>query len=154
VLSFDDPAVRAFVGRSMIVEVATLSPKRRPFVTPLWFVLDRGAFCIMTAPGTWAGRNIQEHPAVTLLFNAGDAGRSDVLRVRGTASCHRGLPSWRVLLRIAAKYYLPPPGLLVELRNRHKWRLRTQSIGRRRAVSGTCASCPRRASFCRVPEVR
>jgi hypothetical protein len=150
VLSFDDPAVRAFVGRSMIVEVATLSPKRRPFVTPLWFVLDRGAFCIMTAPGTWAGRNIQEHPAVTLLFNAGDAGRSDVLRVRGTASCHRGLPSWRVLLRIAAKYYLPPPGLLVELRNRHKWRLRTQyyrqakgGLGHVRVVPSTCEFLPR-----------
>jgi len=48
-------------------------------------------------------------------------GRPDqVLRLRGTATCHRGLLPWAVLLRIATKYYLPPRALLVELRHLRK----------------------------------
>jgi len=65
------------------------------------------------------------HPEVALLFG-GERGRASdqFLRLRGTATCQRGLPSWRVLLRIAAKYYASPSALAVELRNAGRWRLR------------------------------
>jgi hypothetical protein len=33
-----DATVRTFVRRSMVVLVATISPKSRPFMTPLWFL--------------------------------------------------------------------------------------------------------------------
>ena len=62
---------------------------------------------------------------MTLLFNGVSVRRPEgVLRLRGVATCHRGLPSWRVLLRVAAKYYVAPGGLLMELRNFRRWRLR------------------------------
>jgi Pyridoxamine 5'-phosphate oxidase len=130
VLSPTDQAVRHFLRHSMIVEVATLSPRRRPFMTPLWFVVGGGALYITTGPETWAGRNVAQHPEIALLFRAERRERSDrVLRLWGRATCHRGLPSWRVLLRVATKYYVSPGALRVELRNARKWRLRRLLYG-------------------------
>ena len=119
--SSPDAAVANVLQRTMVVEVATLSRKGRPFVTPLWFVVDGGVLYATTGPGSRAGRNLTARPEVTLLFHDGGA---PPLRMRGTATCHRGLPSWRVLLRVAAKYYVAPGGLLLELRNARRWRLR------------------------------
>jgi hypothetical protein len=122
-----DPAVRAFLDDSIVVEVATLSAQRRPFVTPLWFVVDRGLLYITTGPGSWVGRNVGKHPEVVLLFGGEKRRRSDrLLRLRGTATCHRGLPGWRVLARIAAKYYVSPRALRAELHNARRWGLRTR----------------------------
>jgi hypothetical protein len=151
-LSPSDAAVRAFLRRSLVVQVATLSPKLRPFVTPLWFVLHRGVLYITTGPETWAGKNIQQHPQVTLLFSGERARRRDqVLRLRGTATCHRGLPSWAVLLRIAAKYYLSPRALRVELRNARKWRLRTLYYGQVKGGFGHVRVVPTTGEFLRRP---
>jgi hypothetical protein len=118
-----DAAARAAIRRTMVVELATLSAKGRPFVTPIWFVASGGALYMTTAPGSRAGRNVARHPAVTLLFHGGPRG---ALRVRGRATCHRGLPPWRVLGRIAAKYYVAPGALLLELRNARRWGLRAR----------------------------
>ena len=37
-----DAWVRDFLDASTVVELATVSPYGRPFVTPLWFVTDDG----------------------------------------------------------------------------------------------------------------
>jgi hypothetical protein len=132
----------------MIVQVATRSPKGRPFMTPLWFVVDRGALYITTGPQTWAGRNVVQHPDVALLFNEGRRGRSDaVLRLRGVATCHHGLPSWRVLLRVAVKYYLSAGALRVELRNARRWRLRRWYYGQTEGGFGYLRVVPTAADF-------
>jgi hypothetical protein len=47
-----------------------------------------------------------------------------VLWLRGTATCYHGLPSWRVLVRVATKYYVAPGALRVELAHAGQWRLR------------------------------
>lgn len=92
-LAITDARVRTFLRRSSIVQVATLSPRQHPFVTPLWFVLYDGAIYITSGYESWAGRNVQHHAEVALLFVADRKPQADrVLRVRGTATCHRGLP--------------------------------------------------------------
>jgi hypothetical protein len=122
-----DPEVRAFLRHSMVALVATRSANARPFITPLWFVADGGTLFITTGAESWTGRNVSRHPDIVMLFTAERAGRTDrVLRLRGTASARRGLPPWRVLVRIAAKYYASLQALRVELRNRRKWGLRTR----------------------------
>lgn len=147
-LSPTDATLRAFLRRSLIVQVATLSAKRRPFVTPLWFVLDRGALYITTGPETWAGKNVTQHPEVALLFSDEKVGRSDrVLRLRGTATCHHGLPSWRVLLRVAAKYYVSPRALAVELRHARGWRLRNLYYGQVKGGFGYIRVVPTAGEF-------
>ena len=128
----------------MIAEVATLSPKMRPFVTPLWFVVHRNILYTAGAFDTWAARNVARHPEVALSFSGEDAGRPDeVLRLRGFATRHRGLPPWGALLRFALKYYLSFRALPVELRHARKWRLRgfyyaqlTGGTGHLRVVPG------------------
>ena len=151
-LSPTDATVRAFLRRSMVAQVATWSPKGHPFMTPLWFVVDGDALYITTGPETWTGKNVMQHPEVALLFSGERVGRSDqVLRMRGTATCHRGLPSWRVLLRIAAKYYAAPRALPVELRNAGKWRLRRLYYGQLPGGFGHLRVVPTAADFLRQP---
>jgi hypothetical protein len=136
----------------MVVEIATLSPKRRPFVTPLWFVVDGGVLYLTTGPETRAARNLAANPEVTLLFNGVSEGRSaGILRLRGTATRHRGLPSWRVLLRVAAKYYVAPGGLRTELRNFRRWRLRQLFYGQVKGGFGYLRIVPGAAEFLPVP---
>jgi predicted pyridoxine 5'-phosphate oxidase superfamily flavin-nucleotide-binding protein len=122
-----DPAVRGFLRDSLVVHVATVSPKGRPFVTPLWFVVDDGVLYVTTGTATRAARNVSAGSAVTLVFT-GEHGRdgAHALRVRGSATSHAGLPPWRVLLRIAVKYYVAPRALVTELTNVVKWPLRAR----------------------------
>jgi hypothetical protein len=125
-----DDAVRAFLRRSLIVEVATLSAKNRPFVTPLWFVFDAGSLYITTGPGSRAGKNIGHHPEVALLFRGEQLNRGDrVLRVRGTATVHRG------------------GALPVELRNLRKWSLRRRYYGQAKGGFGYIRIVPTAADF-------
>lgn len=148
----DDPDVRAFLHRSLIVQVATLSPKRRPFVTPLWFVVDRGVLYITTGAESRAGKNVGQHPDVVLLFSGeGAHGPARHLRLRGIATCHSGLPSWRVLLRVAAKYYLAPRAIVAELRNAGKWRLRQRYYGQATGGAGHIRVVPVAVEFLARP---
>jgi nitroimidazol reductase NimA-like FMN-containing flavoprotein (pyridoxamine 5'-phosphate oxidase superfamily) len=147
-----DPDVQAFVRDSLIVQVATLSPKGRPFVTPLWFVVDGGALYITTGMQTRAGKNVAQRPAVALLFSGERAqGSRRCLRLQGTATCHPGLPSWRILLRVLAKYYLSPRALSSELQNASKWRLRQRYYGQAVGGAGYIRVVPTAADFLALP---
>jgi len=147
-----DDAVRAIVRASMIVEVATLSPRQRPFVTPLWFVLDGDAIVLTTGPESRAGKNLAANPEVALLF-AGERGgeRRRAVRLRGRATVERGLPPWRLLWRIALKYYLPPPAVWVELRHRRLWPLRRRYYAQSAGGAGYIRVVPASAEIVAVP---
>lgn len=120
-----DAVVVDFLRGSMVALFATVSATGRPFVTPLWFVVDGGALYFTTGTATWAARNVARQSEVALLLTGeGLARPGEALRLRGTATIQSGLPPWRVLLRIAAKYYAAPRGLAVELSNVTKWGLR------------------------------
>jgi hypothetical protein len=144
------PEVAAFLADSLVAHVATVSPKGRPFMTPLWFVVEGGALWITTGPNTWAARNVAAHPAVTLLFGGERAGRRDrFLRLRGEATRHHGFPAWQVLLRIAAKYYVAPAALLIELRHAAKWGLRARYYAQ--GGAGYLRVVPTAADFVPLP---
>ncbi len=55
-MSFDDPEVREFLARSMVVRLAALSPKGQPNIRCLWFVFQRGRIYMPTQETTPAGR--------------------------------------------------------------------------------------------------
>jgi Pyridoxamine 5'-phosphate oxidase len=97
-LSPSDPVVVDFLRNSMVALFATVSAKGRPFVTPIWFVVDGGALYLTTGTGTWAARNVAQHSEVTLLLTgeglAHSAGRSAfTARQRSTQGSHGGASS-------------------------------------------------------------
>ncbi|MBF8286541.1 MAG: hypothetical protein HW393_355, partial [Dehalococcoidia bacterium] len=47
-MRFDDPEVREFLARSMILRLAALSPKGQPNIRCLWFVCQQGRIYIFT----------------------------------------------------------------------------------------------------------
>jgi len=147
-LSPTDPEVRAFLQRSLVLQFATLSSKTRPFLTPLWFVVDDDTLYLTTGPETRTGKNIAKRPHVALLCSGErDPRRDRVLRLRGTATCHYGLPSWRVLFRIATKYYVSPRALPVELQHARQWRLRRLYYGQIKGGFGHIRVVPTAAEF-------
>jgi len=146
------PEVRAFLRQSMVALVATRSPNARPFMTPLWFAADGGTLFITTGSQRWTGRNVSRHPDIVMLLTAERSGRTDrVLRLRGTATVWRGLPPWRALLRIAAKYYASPRALRVELRNRRKWHVRTRYYKQTKGGPGQIRVVPAMVEFLSQP---
>jgi hypothetical protein len=146
------PDVRAFVARSMVAHVATLSSRGRPFVTPLWFVDAGGVLYLTTAKGTRAARNVAHDAAVTLLFHGDPARRATrVVRMRATATCRSGMPPWSVLIRVAAKYYLAPRALAVELRHAGRWALRMRYYAQAEGGAGHLVVVPVAAEFLPVP---
>jgi hypothetical protein len=137
----------------MVALVATRSANERPFMTPLWFVADRGTLFVTTGTDSVTSRNVARHPDMTMLFSGEHEGRSDrVLRLRCTATVRHGLPPWRVLLRIAAKYYASPRALRVELRNRRKWRIRTRYYNQVKGGPGHLRIVPTTAEFLSQPD--
>ncbi|HKE11263.1 MAG TPA: pyridoxamine 5'-phosphate oxidase family protein [Myxococcota bacterium] len=123
----DDPIVRGFLRDSFVARVATQSRSGRPSLTPLWFIVDRGHLYMATGQATLAARNAVANPEVAILLDGEAAGRSEcVLRVHGKATVHSGFPTWRVLARLALKYYVAPPAARAELAHAAQWRLRTR----------------------------
>lgn len=121
-MRFDDPEVREFLARSMVLRLASLSPKGQPIIRCLWFVCQQGRIRIFTGEAAPTGRSISVHPDVTMLFDAERGPRSSrLLRVRGRAVYRRerGIVA-RALLGLARKYFLARPGLRNLLANAGK----------------------------------
>ena len=142
-MTFDDPEVRELLARSMILRLAALSPKGQPNTRCLWFVCQQGRIYIFTANTSPMGRGISVHPDVALLFDGERGPRSSrLLRVRGRAVYRKesGIVV-RVLLGLARKYFLTPPGLRNLLAHARKvplavrfyaepgWEVRGQGVG-------------------------
>jgi uncharacterized pyridoxamine 5'-phosphate oxidase family protein len=112
-MTLDDPEVREFLARSMVLRLAALSPKGRPNVRCLWFVCRRGRIYIFTANTSPTGRSVSAHPDVVLLFDGEQgSGSTRLLRVQGRAvfRSESGIVA-RVMLGLARKYFLTQPGL-------------------------------------------
>jgi hypothetical protein len=118
------------VRRAKVALVATRSAKSHPFMTPLWFLRHAGVFYLMTGMRSWAGRNVTANGEITLLFG-GERGMvpGRFVRLRGRATTVPGLPPWPVMVRLAARYYVAPGALPVELRHARQWRLRLRYYG-------------------------
>jgi hypothetical protein len=83
----DDREVREFLTRSMVARVAVFAPSGRPFITPLWFVCDRGRIHMPHAATGMATRYVTAQPKVVLLFDAERGGGSKrTLRITGDAT--------------------------------------------------------------------
>lgn len=112
-MRIDDPEVREFLARSMILRMAALSPKGRPNIRCLWFVCQKERIYIFSGESSPTWRGIPARPDVALLFDDELGPRSNrLLRMRGRAAFRPEIAIvGRVLLGLARKYFLTRPGL-------------------------------------------
>lgn len=131
----NDPLVCHYLANSLVMRLATAASRGGPSLTPIWFVTVDGRLVSTTAATTVAARNVAAEPRVTVLLDGEAAGRSEfVVRLRGNAEVHPGLPPLGVLARFAVKYYLSPHGLRSELSHANRWRLRMRYYAQSDAV--------------------
>lgn len=148
----DDRAVRLFIDRSMILRIASLSPKGNADIIPLWFIADRGRIYMATRAGNPVARDIMTNPEVVLLFHGERGPRRDrMLRVRGRA-VFRTEPSLlrRVQFRAVARYYLTPGGLWDTIKNIRRLGVWNRYHQERAGGGGLIEVTPESAEFLKV----
>ncbi len=147
-MSLEDSEVHEFLGRAMVVRVATLSSKGQPHITPLWFVWDRGRIYINLRAKSPAARNISANPAVVLLLDAEGRLPDRVLRIRGRASVRReGRIKRRAILRSALKYHLSLGGLRNLFRHLRTLPIRARYYAERGGEAAVVEVVPEAAEF-------
>ena len=148
-MSLHDPKVRDFLARSMVARLATLSPKERPHMTPLWFTCDRGRIYMTSRDGSPAARNVVAHPAVVLLFDAERGPRSDrVLRIQGHATFRKERRLLRLVVRRESrKYWFSASGLRHLLSHLRKLPVIARYYTERGEDAGVIEVVPERAEF-------
>src|SRR5581483_11893490 len=93
-----------------VARVATQTASGRPFLTPLWFMVDGDALVIATGAGCGTSRNAVRNPQIVLLLGGGGRGGAGrLLGVRGTATVRRGMPPCRVLSEGGLQVLPQPP---------------------------------------------
>ena len=66
-----DDELRAFVAEQMIVSVATLGPRGRPHLVPLWYVADGLVLRCWTYAKSQKAKNLERDPHATLQIEDG-----------------------------------------------------------------------------------
>ena len=148
----DHPLVARFLGKSLIVRIATLSPAGNADLIPLYFVRYRGRIWMTTRSENPVVRDLLRNPHVVLLFH-GEKLRDQraVLRIRGTAAFHTTRRETLPVYALAAlRYYLSPGGIANTLRNWRQFRRSLRYKGER-AGGGVIEVVPESAEFLRNP---
>ncbi len=109
--------LRSFLDEQRIVQVATIGPKGRPHVMPLWYVVDGTALGCWTYAASQKAKNLERDPRATLSID--DGVRYEELRgVMMECDVHIERDPENVAERGFALFerYGPGPGLSDELR--------------------------------------
>jgi PPOX class probable F420-dependent enzyme len=70
-IAMTDDGLRAFVEEQMIVSVATLGPRGRPHLVPLWYVADGLVLRGWTYAKSQKAKNLERDPRATLQIEDG-----------------------------------------------------------------------------------
>jgi general stress protein 26 len=153
VRSREDPAVRRFLRRSLIVRIATLSPAGNPDIIPLYFVTYRGRIFMGTRAENPTVRDLIRNPGVVLLFHGERASRRNrVLRIRGNATFRTDRKALiPVYALFVLKYWLSPGGMWNMIRNRRKLAVDRRYKSERAGGGGIVEVVPETSRFLRLP---
>jgi PPOX class probable F420-dependent enzyme len=91
--SAQSPGLGDIAGKANdpVLWLGTVSPKGRPSIRPVWFVLHEGVFVIFSPPAAWKVRHLQANPDVVIHFHT-DPAAKNLLVVAGRAEVTDGLP--------------------------------------------------------------
>ena len=66
-----EPELEAFLDEQRIVQVATLGPKGRPHLVPLWYVVEHGDIRGWTYAASQKAKNLERDPRATISIDDG-----------------------------------------------------------------------------------
>ena len=95
--------VRAFLGKANLAVLATIGPKGRPQVTPVWFMLEDDHILINTSMGRVKLRNMEADPRVTLAIVDRD-NPYQYVQIRGTVARIDRVNGPRDIDRLSRRY--------------------------------------------------
>lgn len=151
-MSANDPKVRRFLSRAMVVRIATVGRSGQPHLTPLWFVREGNNICMNCRAESPAARDLATNANVVLLFEAQSRGRSArVLRIRGRAEFRKGVTA-SMVARSALKYHFSPGGLRNLLESLTQLPMKARYYGERAGEGGTIRVTPESAEFLVKPQ--
>src|SRR5262245_48327275 len=79
-IKLSDAERLAFLDEERVVTCATLGPRGRPHLMPLWYVVEDGAVLAWTYARSQKARNLERQAQATLQV---EAGRDDYEQLRG-----------------------------------------------------------------------
>jgi general stress protein 26 len=152
-MDYADRQVQAFLARSMVARIATVSSKGTPQLMPLFFVARGGRIYMNNAATSPTVRNIAANPNVVLLFDADRGPRQGAcLRVTGHARFVEGDELLgKMWLPAAVKHYLSLRGARDVLRNIPRLAAMRRYRSERKTASGVIEVTPSSAEFIAHP---
>ena len=99
----DHPRASDRLHDEYIIWMTTVTPEGQPQTSPVWFLLEDGAFLIYSLPASGRVRNIEANPKVALNLDGNGEG-GDIVTLEGEAMVDASAPSAAAHEAYLAKY--------------------------------------------------
>jgi len=83
---------KKFIKQEYVIWLTTVGSNLAPQPRPVWFIWDQDSFLIFSQPHAHKLKHINEHPNVSLHFNADRTADEDVIVFSGTAKIDMNVP--------------------------------------------------------------
>jgi PPOX class probable F420-dependent enzyme len=70
-IAMSDAELRAFLAERLVMQCATIGPRGRPHMVPLWFVPDDGELLSWTYAKSQKSKNLERDPRATIGLESG-----------------------------------------------------------------------------------
>ena len=83
---------KKFIKQEYVIWLTTVGSNLAPQPRPVWYIWDNNSFLIFSQPRAHKLKHINEHPNVSLHFNADKTADEDVIVYSGTAKIDTSVP--------------------------------------------------------------
>lgn len=95
---------KKFIKQEYAIWLTTVGSNLAPQPRPVWFVWDKDSFLIFSQPHAHKLKHIEQHPNVSLHFNADKTSDQDVIVYGGTAKVDPTVPAAHKVRAYLRKY--------------------------------------------------
>lgn len=95
---------KKFIKQEYAIWLTTVGSNLAPQPRPVWFIWDNDSFLIFSQPHAHKLKHIQQHPNVSLHFNADKTADKDVIVYGGTARIDTSVPAAHKVRAYLRKY--------------------------------------------------
>jgi PPOX class probable F420-dependent enzyme len=95
---------KKFIKQEYVIWLTTVGSNLAPQPRPVWYIWDNDSFLIFSQPQAHKLKHINEHPNVSLHFNADKTADEDVIVYSGTAKIDTSVPAAHKVPAYLKKY--------------------------------------------------